>query len=65
MAYVTGFVLQEQSGMPDRFPLSLDELADRFPRIFRTVGGDDDRDFSAAVTAIITGFGDQASLASR
>jgi AcrR family transcriptional regulator len=65
MAYVTGFVLQEQSGMPDRFPLSLDELADRFPRIFRTVGGDDDRDFSTAVTAIITGFGDQASLASR
>jgi TetR/AcrR family tetracycline transcriptional repressor len=56
MAYVTGFVLQEQSGVPDRFPLSLDELAARFPRIFRTVGGDDDRDFTTAVTAIIAGF---------
>lgn len=56
MAYVTGFVLQEQSGVPDRFPLSLDELAARFPRIFRTVGGDDDRDFATAVTAIIAGF---------
>jgi TetR/AcrR family tetracycline transcriptional repressor len=61
MAYVTGFVLQEQSGVPDRFPLSLDELAARFPRIFRTVGGDDDRDFTTAVTAIITGFRDQAA----
>jgi TetR/AcrR family transcriptional regulator, tetracycline repressor protein len=59
MAYVTGFVLQEQSGVPDRFPLSLDELAARFPRIFRTVGGDDDRDFTTAVTAIIAGFRDQ------
>jgi TetR/AcrR family tetracycline transcriptional repressor len=56
MAYVTGFVLQEQSGIPDRFPLTLDELAARFPRIFRTVGGDDDRDFTTAVTAIINGF---------
>jgi TetR/AcrR family tetracycline transcriptional repressor len=56
MAYVTGFVLQEQSGIPDRFPLTLDDLAARFPRIFRTVGGDDDRDFTAAVTAIIDGF---------
>jgi TetR/AcrR family tetracycline transcriptional repressor len=63
MAYVTGFVLQEQSGVPDRFPLSLDELAARFPRIFRTVGGDDDRDFTTAVTAIIAGFRDQASPA--
>jgi TetR/AcrR family transcriptional regulator, tetracycline repressor protein len=60
MAYVTGFVLQEQSGVPDRFPLSLDELAARFPRIFRAVGGDDDRDFTTAVTAIIAGFRDQA-----
>jgi TetR/AcrR family tetracycline transcriptional repressor len=60
MAYVTGFVLQEQSGIPDRFPLSLDELAARFPRIFRTVGGGDDRDFTTAVIAIITGFRDQA-----
>jgi AcrR family transcriptional regulator len=60
MAYVTGFVLQEQSGVPDRFPLSLDELAARFPRIFRAVGGDDDRDFTTAVTAIIAGFRGQA-----
>jgi TetR/AcrR family tetracycline transcriptional repressor len=65
MAYVTGFVLQEQSGIPDRFPLSLDELAARFPRIFRAVGGDDDRAFTTAVTAIIAGFRDQASSASR
>lgn len=57
MAYVTGFVLQEQSGDPASFPLTLDELAARFPRIFRTVGGDDDRDFGVAVTAIIAGFG--------
>jgi hypothetical protein len=59
MAYVTGFVLQEQSGIPDRFPLSLDELAARFPRVFRAVGGDDGRDFTTAVTAIIAGFRDQ------
>jgi len=59
MAYVTGFVLQEQSGIPDRFPLSLDELATRFPRVFRAVGGDDGRDFTTAVTAIIAGFRDQ------
>jgi TetR/AcrR family tetracycline transcriptional repressor len=65
MAYVTGFVLQEQSGVPDRFPLTLDELAARFPRIFRTVGADDDRDFTTAVTAIIAGFRDQAPLAAR
>jgi hypothetical protein len=58
-------VLQEQSGIPDRFPLSLDELAARFPRIFRTVGADDDRDFTTAVTAIIAGFRDQAPLAAR
>lgn len=57
MAYVTGFVLQEQSGDPASFPLTLDELAARFPRIFRTVGGDDDHDFGVAVTAIIAGFG--------
>lgn len=56
MAYVTGFVLQEQSGIPVRFPLTLAELADRFPRIFRAVGRGDDDEFDLAVTTIIAGF---------
>jgi hypothetical protein len=76
MAYVTGFVLQEQSGEPARFPLTLDELTARFPltldeltarfpRIFRTVGGDDDCEFATAVTAIIAGFRGPEPPASR
>ena len=65
MAYVTGFVLQEQSGDPARFPLTLDELATRFPRIFRAVGRDDDREFTTAVIAIIGGFREQGPPASR
>lgn len=64
LAYVTGFVLQEQPGDPAGFPLTLDELAERFPRIFRTVGGVDDREFATAVTAIIAGFSAPAPPAS-
>jgi TetR/AcrR family transcriptional regulator, tetracycline repressor protein len=64
MAYVTGFVLQEQSGVPDRFPLTLDELATRFPRIFRAVGRDDDHEFATAVVAIIGGFREPGRTAS-
>jgi TetR/AcrR family transcriptional regulator, tetracycline repressor protein len=56
MAYVTGFVLQEQSGIPVRFPLTLAELASRYPRIFRAVGDDDDDKFDLAVNTIIAGF---------
>jgi TetR/AcrR family tetracycline transcriptional repressor len=56
MAYVTGFVLQEQCAPPVQFPLTLDELAARFPRVARAVGSDDDEKFIAAVTAVITGF---------
>jgi TetR/AcrR family tetracycline transcriptional repressor len=56
MAYVTGFVLQEQSGIPERFPLTLDELAARFPRIVRAVGEDEDEKFAVAVNSIIAGF---------
>ncbi len=56
MAYVTGFVLQEQSGAQAPFPMSPEELADRFPRVFRAVGADDEENFRTAVTAIIRGF---------
>lgn len=56
MAYVTGFTLQEQSGIPVRFPLTLAELASRFPRISRAVGDDDDDKFDLAVNTIIAGF---------
>jgi hypothetical protein len=59
MAYVTGFVLQEQSGVPERFPLTLDELAARFPRIVRAVGEDEDEKFAVAVRTIIAGFRDK------
>jgi TetR/AcrR family transcriptional regulator, tetracycline repressor protein len=60
MAYVTGFVLGEQSDTPTRFPLTLEELAARFPRVFRGAGGDDDVQFTMALTAIMTGFGGPA-----
>jgi TetR/AcrR family tetracycline transcriptional repressor len=56
MAYVTGFVLQEQAGIPVRFPLTLAELASRFPRVSRAVGEDDDDKFDLAVNTIIAGF---------
>jgi TetR/AcrR family tetracycline transcriptional repressor len=60
LAYVTGFVLGEQSGTPARFPLTLEELAARFPRVLRSAGGDDDAQFTMALTAIMAGFGAQA-----
>jgi TetR/AcrR family transcriptional regulator, tetracycline repressor protein len=56
MAYVTGFVLQEQSGAQVPFPMSPAELANRFPRVYRAIGADDEENFRAAVTAIIRGF---------
>jgi TetR/AcrR family tetracycline transcriptional repressor len=61
MAYVTGFVLQEQSGVLGSFPISLEELAARFPRVFRPVSTDDDQNFIDAAAAIISGFGDLAA----
>jgi len=56
MAYVTGFVLQEQSAAEAPFPMSPAELAARFPRVFRAVGADDDENFRAAMAAIVRGF---------
>jgi TetR/AcrR family tetracycline transcriptional repressor len=60
MAYVTGFVLQEQIGAPQQFPLTAQELAERFPRVLRAAAGDDDETFATAVATIIAGFGDRA-----
>jgi TetR/AcrR family tetracycline transcriptional repressor len=60
MAYVTGFLLQEQVGIPEQFPLTARELADRFPRVLRAAGGDDDDTFATAVAAIIAGFAGRA-----
>jgi TetR/AcrR family tetracycline transcriptional repressor len=60
MAYITGFVLQEQAGAPQQFPLTMQELAERFPRVLRAAGGDDDEMFATAVATIIAGFGDRA-----
>jgi TetR/AcrR family tetracycline transcriptional repressor len=60
MAYVTGFVLQEQIGAPQQFPLTMPELAARFPRVLRAAGGDDDEMFATAVATIIAGFGGRA-----
>jgi TetR/AcrR family tetracycline transcriptional repressor len=57
MAYVTGFLLQEQAGAPQQFPLTARELAERFPRVLRAAGGDDDEMFTTAVATIIAGFG--------
>jgi TetR/AcrR family tetracycline transcriptional repressor len=57
MAYVTGFVLQEQHGAPQQFPLTMQELAGRYPRVMRAAGGDDDEMFATAVATIIAGFG--------
>jgi TetR/AcrR family tetracycline transcriptional repressor len=59
MAYVTGFVLQEQSGAPAPFTLTMDELTARFPRVMRAAAGDDDEEFTRAVHAIIAGFRDR------
>jgi TetR/AcrR family transcriptional regulator, tetracycline repressor protein len=61
MAYVTGFVLQEQAGAPQQFPLTVQELAGRFPRVLRAAGGDDDEMFATAVATIISGFSDRAA----
>jgi TetR/AcrR family transcriptional regulator, tetracycline repressor protein len=60
MAYVTGFVLQEQIGAPQQFPLTAQELAERFPRVLRAAAGDDDETFAIAVATIIAGFGERA-----
>jgi TetR/AcrR family tetracycline transcriptional repressor len=60
MAYVTGFVLQEQIGAPQQFPLTVPELAARFPRVLRAAGSDDDEMFATAVATIIAGFSDRA-----
>jgi TetR/AcrR family tetracycline transcriptional repressor len=60
MAYVTGFLLQEQHGAPLAFPLTVAELAERFPRVMRAAGGDDDEMFATAVATIIAGFGGRA-----
>lgn len=60
MAYVSGFVLQEQLGTPQQFPLTVPELTERFPRVMRAAGGDDDEMFATAVATIIAGFGDRA-----
>jgi AcrR family transcriptional regulator len=57
MAYVTGFVLQEQAGAPQQFPLPMGELAERFPRVLHAAAGDDDEMFATAVATIIAGFG--------
>jgi TetR/AcrR family transcriptional regulator, tetracycline repressor protein len=57
LAYVTGFVLQEQAGIPQQFPLTMRELAERFPRVLRAAAGDDDETFTIAVATIIAGFG--------
>jgi TetR/AcrR family tetracycline transcriptional repressor len=60
MAYVTGFVLQEQIGAPQQFPLTMPKLAARFPRVLRAAGSDDDEMFATAVATIIAGFGGRA-----
>jgi TetR/AcrR family tetracycline transcriptional repressor len=60
MAYVTGFVLQEQSGVLGPFPISPQELAARFPRVFRPVSTDDDQNFITAAATIVIGFRDLA-----
>jgi TetR/AcrR family tetracycline transcriptional repressor len=60
LAYVTGFVLQEQAGAPQQFPLTEQELAERFPRVLRAADRDDDETFAIAVAAIIAGFADRA-----
>jgi hypothetical protein len=59
MAYVTGFVLQEQLGTPQHFPVTAQELAERFPRVLRAAGSDDDDMFATAVATIIAGFGEE------
>jgi TetR/AcrR family transcriptional regulator, tetracycline repressor protein len=59
MAYVTGFVLQEQTqkATPAPFPVSLQELQERFPGVFRNLGDDDDdAAFHTAISAILDGF---------
>ena len=38
MSYVTGFTLQEALATPPTFPTSVDDLATRFPRLFRDDG---------------------------
>jgi TetR/AcrR family tetracycline transcriptional repressor len=60
LAYVTGFVLQEQIGAPQQFPLTVQELTERFPRVLRAAAGDDDETFATAVAMIIAGFGGRA-----
>jgi TetR/AcrR family transcriptional regulator, tetracycline repressor protein len=59
MAYVTGFVLQEQSqgSTPAPYPVPLQELHERFPRVFRNLEkADDDTTFHTALSAILDGF---------
>jgi hypothetical protein len=66
MAYLTGFVLQEQSqgSTLAPFPIPLPELHQRFPRVFRNLDtSDDDTAFQLAVGAILDGFTHPASSA--
>jgi hypothetical protein len=58
LAYLTGFVLQEQmhGATAHPYPISLAELTERFPRVIRGAGADDDATFGTAITAIIKGF---------
>ena len=58
LAYVTGFVIQEQAEVTATtpYPLTPDELRDRFPRLSRGLGAEDDDTFRAGVTAILVGF---------
>ncbi len=58
MSYVTGFVLQEQveASAPAAPELPLEELAARFPRVFRDHDVDDDAIFEESVAAIVDGF---------
>jgi AcrR family transcriptional regulator len=61
LAYVTGYVLQEQvQASASGFPVPLDELQARFPRVMRAAAADDDDTFTRALTAIIAGFAGSA-----
>jgi AcrR family transcriptional regulator len=58
MAYLTGFVHQEQleAANPYPFPVSMDEMRGRFPLVFRSSDDDEDAMFDAAVRSILAGF---------
>jgi TetR/AcrR family tetracycline transcriptional repressor len=61
MAYVTGFVLQEQiAPVAVELPEPVDELRRRYPRVFHGAAADDERMFTAAVAAVIAGFASTA-----